>query len=377
VSPVVLRALEDPAPARRGAAADAICHLRAADHYPAVRKLLKDPEAAVRVQAALALAGARERDGVAALIDMLAELPAPQAAQAEDYLLRVAQDRPPTGLVAGEGEAQKKRRDVWSAWWSATGNRMALVDRYPAPTGERRQSGTLLVQPQNNQITELGPDNKVRWEIGGLLGPQDAEALSGGRVLIAEFNGQRVTERNSKGDVLWQKVTPGTFPIGVHRLRNGNTFITCRNMILEVDRSGRELYTISRPLNDVVAARRLRDGQIVCVSSQRHLIRFDSTGKELKSALLPMVMQNGVDVSADGHVVVCITWMNKVTEYDADGKVVTERTIGQPMSACRLQGGHFLVGIQAWPARAVEIDRESKVVSELPAKFQVYRVVRR
>jgi HEAT repeat protein len=377
VAPAVLRALEDAAPARRGAAATAICYLRAAEHYPAVRKLLKDPEPAVRVQTALALAGARERDVVPTLIDMVATLPAAQEALAEEYLLRLAQDRPPEGLVSGEGEAQKKRREAWSAWWSANGARVALVDRYPAPTGERHLGGTILVQPQNNQLTEVGPDNKVRWEMTGLLGPQDAQPLSGGRVLIAEFNGQRVTERNAKGDTLWQKVTTGTFPIGVQRLRNGNTFITCRNQILEVDRGGRELYTISRPANDVVAARRLRDGQIVCVTNQRQLLRLDTTGKELKNALIPMVMQNGVDVSADGHVVVCVTWMNKVTEYDADGKAVTERTVAQPMSACKLPGGHFLIGFQAWPARAVEIDRDGKVVMELPAKFQAYRVVRR
>jgi HEAT repeat protein len=375
VSPAVLRALEDAAAARRGAAAEAICHLRAVEQYPAVRKLLKDPEPAVRVQAALALVGARERDVVALLIDMLPDLPPQQEAVAEDYLLRLANDRPPAGLATGDGEAQKKRRDAWSGWWNSQGSRIALLDRYPAATMERRQARTLLVQPVNNQVVEIGPNNKVRWELGNLAGPQDAEPLRAGRVLIAEFQGQRVTERNARGDILWQKATPGAFPMGVQRLRNGNTLIVCRNQILEVDRGGREVYTISRPTNDIVAARRLRDGQIVCVTSQRGLLRLDTSGKELKNVMLPMVMAHGVDVSADGHVVVCVTWMNKVTEYDADGRVVADLTMTQPVTACRLPGGHFLVA--GWPSRVVDMDRDGKVVAELPTKFQTYRVVRR
>src|SRR5262249_27585604 len=149
------------------------------------------------------------------------------------------------------------------------------------------------------------PDGKPRWEIKGLSGPFDAIVIGHDRVLIAEHNGQRVTERTFQGEILWQKSTPNAWPIGVQRLRNGNTFIACRNQLLEVDRGGRELYSINRANNDVVAARKMRDGQIVCVSTQRTVARLDTEGKELKTFTLPAVMNAGVEVLANGHVLVC------------------------------------------------------------------------
>jgi hypothetical protein len=250
-----------------------------------------------------------------------------------------------------------------------------LVERYPVAGPERVRSGTLLIQPAGNQVTEVGGDGKVRWQLAGLLGPQDAELVAGNRVLVAEHNGQRVTERNLRGDVLWTRQTPGAFPIGVQRLRNGRTFITCRNQILEVDRGGREVYTITRPTADIVAARRLRDGQIVCVTNQRLVLRLDAGGKELTSFTIPMMMNNGIEVLHDGHLLVCVPWTNKVTEYDPEGKAVWEATVQQPAAACRLPGGNTLVALQA--QKVIEIDRDGKTVAEIDTPLFTYRLRRR
>jgi hypothetical protein len=217
----------------------------------------------------------------------------------------------------------------------------------------------------------------VRWEIKGLLGPQDAQVVSRERVLVAEHNGQRVTERNLQGDIVWQKQLGSGWPVGVQRLRNGNTFITCRNQLLEVDRGGRELYAINRPQNDVVAARKMRDGQIICVSTQRSVTRMDTDGKELKTFTLPIVMNMGVEILENGHVLACVSWMNKVTEYDTEGKSVWEVSLAQPWAACRLPGGNTLVSLQQWPAKVVEVDREGKTVAEMTPSWQVLRLHRR
>jgi HEAT repeat protein len=377
VEPAVLRALTDAAPARRAAAAEAICYVCATEHYPAVRRLLKDPQPMVRVKTALALAGARESDAVEALIQFVGELPPSEAAFAEDYLLRLSADQQPTGLPSGEGDAQRKRRDLWAAWWAANKARVHLVDRYPTRAEEPRATITLAVNLQGSQVVALGADNKVRWEMNGLLGPQDAQLLPGGRVLVAEANGQRVTERNLKGDILWQKSLPGAWPTGAQRLRNGNTLIICRNQLQEVDRSGREVYTIPRPANDVVAARRMANGQIVCVTAQRQVVRLDTSGKEIKSFTVPMLMQNGIEVLADGHVLLPVIWTNKVTEYDADGKTVADLAATQPMAACKLSRGHYMVAVQQGPPKLVEMDKDGKVVAEVPMKFPSYRLVRR
>jgi HEAT repeat protein len=369
--PALVRALADPAAVRRAAAAEALCLVPGGEHLAAVRRLLDDPEPAVRLKAALALAGARQKDAVGVLIDLVGKLPEAQAALAEEYLLRLAGDRPPP-LPVGDGAARQKRRDAWAAWWAAAGEYTPLVDRYPPAGPERVRHGTLLVQLQGNQVVEVGPDGKVRWQMAGLLGPMDAEVVGRDRVLVAEHNGQRVTERNRRGDVLWTKQTPGAFPIGVQRLRNGNTFIVCPNRLLEVDRAGRELYAIARSTNDVVAARRLRDGQIVCVT-RRTVLRLDAGGKETGNFTLPMPLNAG-DVLPNGHVVLCSVWTNKVTEYDTEGRVVWDVTVPQPMAACRRPGGNTLIAPQQMPWRVIEVDRDGKPVGEIATNHLTNRL---
>jgi HEAT repeat protein len=373
--PALVRALADPAGARRGAAAGALCQVPGVD-FSAVRPLLQDPDPAVRLKVALALAGAGEKEAVPVLIDLVGRLPADQGALAEEYLLRLAQDHPPA-LPPGGGEARQKRRNAWAAWWAAAGARVQMLPRPAPPAVERVHNFTLLVQPQGNQVVEVSADGKVRWQITGLLAPQDAEVVARDRVLVAEHNGQRVTERNLQGEVLWTKSTPGSWPVGVQRLRNGHTFIACRNQLLEVDRGGRELYTIARPVNDVVVARRLRDGQIVCVTAQRAVLRLDTAGKELKSFTVPFAQVNGAEVLPNGHVLLCATWNNRVAEFDAEGRAVWDQAVTQPVAACRLPGGNTLVALQQWPAKVVEMDRGGKVVGEIATTVHTYRLRRR
>jgi hypothetical protein len=378
--PAVVRALDSPVGARRAAAAEALCLGGAGEHLPAVRRLLADPDPAVRLQTALALAGARQPEAVPVLISLVGDLPSARSAPAEDYLHRVAGDRAPSALPAGDGEEnanRKKRQAAWAEWWAANGDRAALVDRYPPARLERHHGYTLLVQVQTNTVTELGADNKPRWQLTGLLSPQDAEVVGPDRVLVAEHNGQRVTERNLRGDILWQKQVPNGWPIRVQRLRNGHTFIVCRNRLLEVDRGGREVLNINRPANDVVMARKMRDGQIVCVSTQRACQRLDSSGKEVKSFPLPVVMHNGVDILPNGHVLMAVTWTNKLQEYDAEGKAVWDVSAPQPLAPCRLPNGNTLVSVQQWPTKLVELDPAGKQVQEIALSTYAYRVRRR
>src|SRR5262249_38102080 len=162
----------------------------------------------------MALAGAGQRDAVPVVINSITELPASEAAAAEDYLLWLAQDRPPKDLAPGDGEARRKRRDAWVAWWAAHGAR-AEPAGYEAVAGREGYLGnTVLIQPQNNQVIELGPDGKERWKLTNLQGPMDAVVLRRNRILVAESDGQRVTERNFAGEILWQATTPGCWPVG-------------------------------------------------------------------------------------------------------------------------------------------------------------------
>ncbi|HBI41825.1 MAG TPA: hypothetical protein DDY78_03085 [Planctomycetales bacterium] len=377
-SPALLKALEDKAPVRRGAAAEALSLGPIGDNLSAVKKLLKDGEPAVRLQAALALAGgARDRDAVPALIALIDQPGGDHSSAAEEYLLRMAAEHGPHDLPAGDG-ARAKRRDLWAAWWKEKGEHVALVDRY-APAGFQRYLGyTLLIQPNNNDIVELGADNKQRLSMTGLRGPWDVQALPGDRYLIAEFSGQTVTERDPKGEIKWEKKIPNR-PTSAQRLSNGNTFIVCQNQLSECTRGGKDVYTITRPNSDVLSARKLRNNEIVVISNQGMVQRLDSTGKELKTFHVPNVWSMGNDILPNGNVLMAQQApMNKVVEYDPDGKVVWEcGAVMNPIAAARSPNGNTLIVSQQWPNKLVEVDKAGKQVFDMALPGQTMRVRRR
>lgn len=361
----IVRSLNDAQATRRAAAAEALCLGGDRDHLPAIRKLLKDAIPSVRLKVALALAGIGQRDAVSPLIDLLGELPSSEAEPAEEYLQRLAGDKPPTNLPNGDDKAaRKKRKEAWAAWWKTNGTRIALVDRYP-PEGTEHYLGHILLAIANTgEAMELDKDRKERWKITGLMGPRDVQVIGHDRILIAEANGQRVTERNRRGEIIWQKQTTGSMPVAAQRLRNGHTFIACQNKLMEVDRAGNEVFSINRP-HDVTMARRMRDGQIVMVSSRQQCIRLDTTGKELKSFQHQCPWQTGVDILPNGHVIIPAAWFNKLTEYDPDGKTVLDLNVNQPWAATRLRNGNLLMAPQQWPSELIETDATGKQVSKL------------
>src|SRR5258708_39406600 len=114
------------------------------------------------------------------------------------------------------------------------------------------------------KVGECDRDGKPRWVIENLQGPIDVNVLSGGRVLIAEYQGQLVTERNLQGQIVWQKSIRGN-PTICQRLPNGNTFIATYTNLMEVTRSGQELYshTVDPAIGPVYSAQKLRNGHIL------------------------------------------------------------------------------------------------------------------
>ena len=53
--------------------------------------------------------------------------------------------------------------------------------------------------------------------------------------------GAKVTERDLKGNVIWQRQMNGN-PHNVQRLPNGHTFITTNTQMVEVDRNGKTVW---------------------------------------------------------------------------------------------------------------------------------------
>ncbi len=373
--PALLAALRDPLAARRVVAAEALVQAGLPGAAGKVGPLLKDPEVGVRLRVALALAGARHKEAVPVLIDLLAQAPAEDAWKAEDVLRRLADDKAPTQTLGADAASQQKCRDAWLVWWRNQGPRLDMVRMDGTP----RLRGLTLISEYTNrgtgQVVEVGKDGKTRWTIDGLNYVFDLQVLRGDRLLIPEYNSSRVTERDFKGKIHWEYKCYS--PINAQRLRNGNTFVASRNRIVEVDRNQKEVFAIARNQYDIMAAQKLRNGQIVMLTNGGMCVRMDRAGKELKSFSVGPVNYYGcLEALPNGRVLVAQYNAHKVVEYDQDGKEVWSASVQWPTTASRLPNGHTMVASQDTQT-VVELDRGGKKVWEHKTSGRPWRVRRR
>ncbi len=370
----LLKALADPKPDIRAVAAEALINGGGSEGRAVVRKLLKDGEAIVRMRVAVALALARDKVSVPVLIDLLTVLPGEQVGQVEEILYQLAGDTAPEASLGKEAADKKKCRDAWAAWWKVNASHVDLARLKVHPM----LGFTLICDVGRNRVYEIDRNGKERWAIENVQGPFDAMVVPGNRVLIAEWNAQKVTERDFTGRLLWEKQLPGN-PSNVQRLRNGNTFIAMNGgAIMEVDRSGKEVYTIPTVPGNTLAAYRTRQGAIVCMTFNGQCLVLDTTGKQMASFATNHDANSigGIDLSPRGSILVTQQANGKVLEFDHEGKKLLELDAPAARTASFLPNGHILVAAQQGQ-RIYEMDRSGKVVWEYKDVTNPYRARRR
>jgi HEAT repeat protein len=375
--PALVAALKDELPVRRAAAGEVLCRAGLDEQKPHVRKLLEDADPYVRLRVALALVTAREKEAVPVLIDVVPKLTLAQAWQAEDLLLRLAEGKTPPAVSLGSDEvARTKFRDAWHAWWK---EHAAKVDLARLQERSQLLGYTMVVLLDIGRIMELGADKQPRWQVDNLIFPLDAQLLAGDRLLVAEYHGRRVTERNLKGEVLWQKDIVG--PLVAQRLPNGNTFIATDSQVLEVNRTDKEIFSFSAPTGErIMKALKLPNGEIACLTDAARVVRFDVTGKELFSysvSLGKRLFGGRIYMLPNGRVLIPHNGENKVVEYDAHGKAVWEVNVDEPVAAVRLPNGNTLVTTMTPQRGAVEFDRNGQEVWSYRSATRVTRALRR
>jgi hypothetical protein len=386
--PALLTALTDKSAVKRAAAAVALCRARLPEVLPEVRKLLKDTDPHVRLHVGLALTARREKDALPVLLPLLDELPLQDIDPIMTFLERLAGDTMPPVVYGPDAASHRKYREAWVAWWK---DHQAGIEPARLERAARRDGSTLVVMFEIGLMEDLDPANRVRWKIEGLQRPLDVQLLPGEkRVLVAEYDANRVSERNLKGEIVWQKTLPipGQGPLAAQRLPDGNTFITSEGLLLEVNKRGVEVFRYSRPDGATfMRATKLRNGDIACVTQlhtpQSVITRFvllrpaGGDFREIKSWDVNVRTLGGrIDVLPDGHVLIPEKDNNRVVEYDADGQGVWAVTIDQPVAALRLPDGHTVVTLFR-ENRAVEVDRAGKEVWQFKADTKVTRAFRR
>ncbi|HWG41672.1 MAG TPA: HEAT repeat domain-containing protein [Gemmataceae bacterium] len=372
-NPILMRTLSDNRPALRIMAAQSLAAGGGTAGRSEVRKLLKDDAPMVRLRVALALALAKEREVIPVLIDLLAVLPAEPVGEVESVLYQLAGDSAPKMPAGTEPADREKCRAAWTAWWKLHADHIDLTRLAVRP-----QLGfTLLCDTGKNCLYEVDLHGKQRWKIENVQGPVDAVVLPGNRVLIAEYHGSRVTERDLKGAILWQKQV--ATPVAVQRLPNGNTFIASdQGPFREVNRAGKDIYVIQNVPNGVRSAYRLPRGPIVCLTQKGECVLIDTAGKRLRSFDTNHVFSDvaGMDLATNGRILVAQDRRNKVVEYDAQGKKLLEVAAPQVGTATALPNGHILAASYQGH-RVYELDRAGKVVWEYKNAGHAWRARRR
>jgi HEAT repeat protein len=375
----LVQSLNDPEPVRRSVAAESLTKGAKTQSRESVRKLLKDANLSVRQSVAAALTIAGDKDAVPVLIELLSELPPDQSWTAQDLLNQIAGDQAPGQLVGDKPEDRRKYRDTWAAWWKAKGDGIDLAKLTSSPG---YLGYTLLIEVSNNnsvgRVAEVGRDGKIRWQIGNLKYPVDAFILPGERVLITEWDGNRVAEWDFKGNTIWKKEGFNGRATNAQRLPNGNTFICTTSEVLEVDRAGKNVMQFNVPAG-LTAAYKSPSGEIVALRNDGQVARYDVKGKEIKTfpSNRDTSWTSGIDIARNGNILVSQPSPNqKVTEYTPEGKVVREWKADGVTTATKLNNGNILVASHN-NRNVVEYDAANKKVWDYTDEFHIFRAKRR
>jgi hypothetical protein len=363
--PALVQALKDKLPARRAGAGAALAAGGAKAELSAVRQLLKDAEPAVRLRVAVALVRTKDKEAIEPLIELLGQLSPDELWPAEDLLFRIAGEKAPQVGLGNDEAGRQKCQQAWKEWYTAHAKNLKLDD---VDLNQTLLGFTVLALHNNGRVVgvmELDAAGKKRWSFETNSTAADAQVIKDDRVLVAEYNACRVTIRNFKGEVQFEK-NVGANPISAQHLPNGNIFVVAQQKLVEYDAAGKEVWALPRNAGDIFRGRKLRSGEVLFITSGGDLMRVAADGKDAPKHLFnvgPMRLAFGsMDVLPNGNVLVPQFDNHRVVEFDRQGKVVWQANVQVPILVQRLPNGHTLVA-SCNATRVTELDRAGREVA--------------
>ncbi len=389
VDPLLVKALDDPTPIKRSAAGEALIRSGDKEQAAVARKLLKDADPKVRLRVCVALVPTKDKTLLPIMIELLGELPAEMLWPIEEVLIRLAAEKSPSVPLGADAAGRKAARDAWQAWYAKN---EATIDLTDLERPETMQGFTLYVQqhnranvgfpqggPRSGEVVELKPDKSVHWRFNMPSYPVDAIVMGPDRVVVADYQSGKITERDFKGNVINERTVVGN-PVGLQKLPNGNLFIITQNRLVEMRRDGAEVFSHPRPEHDIVRGRKLRSGEVVFITTSGLVTRIDGASKQVRGTfnIQPMpVLFGGIDILPGGNLLVAEFQQNRVVEYTKDGKQAGAPIVVQwPNSATRLPNGHTLVASQN-SRKITEFDRNGREVWAFNTEGTVFNARRR
>jgi hypothetical protein len=355
IEPILVKSLTDDVPIKRAAAGEALARAGAKEEFGNVKKLLKDPEVSVRFRVCMAMVSSQDKEIVPALVDLLGDLPPEQAWRAEEALFLLAGDKGPKVRLGTDATSRKACRDAWAKWYA---DNEKTIDMTKLASGSLFRNYTMIAQFNNRiggpnpgnvgEIVEIDENKNVRWKITiPNVYPVDAQVIDGGnRVLVAEYQANRITERDLKGEVKWEFNCNGP-PLQVQRMPNGNTFVAMQGRLFEIDRDKNSVWSYQRPANDIVRARMLPGGEVAFITNNGSYTRMDGRTQGVKQqCTVPAVamLYGTMDVLPNGNVLVPHYNSSRVAEYTPAGvQVGGIIQVAWPSSVVRLPSGNNLI----------------------------------
>lgn len=337
--------------------------------------LATDANPLVSAEVCLAQAKVGQKDRVPQLISLLSKLPREKMEQVEQFLVQLAGETAPNSSWETVESREKSLRQ-WRDWWDKAGPALVIKPNLFDQKNPKNFLVTEAYDPKSRfgRVFLMNPKGKVLWEVGNLSSPADARLLGSSRVLMCEAGTNRVTERDLKGTILWEK--PASAPFAVQRNSNGNTFIACRNSLLEVDRQGKEVFKFVLNNDTILAAWRYSSNHYGYVTYAGNYARLDATGKEIVKSRISFPTNYGVSgggFSGPDRVLVSIPQLNKVLEFDLQGKQTWEAEAVSPGNPVKLANGNVLVPTLN-STKLVEIRRDGRLAWEsAPGQFRAVK----
>src|SRR5262249_37902152 len=141
-------------------------------------------------------------------------------------------EKAPTDVDFDNPKSRQKYQQDWEGWWKEASAKVDLKKLDLDAVGQNYTLVGAQVYKQNryvHRLVELDNQGKEKWALDDVQYPVFASKTKRDKVLVAEFNANRVTERDVKtGKELWKKQL-NSQPVYCERLNNGNTIIATRN----------------------------------------------------------------------------------------------------------------------------------------------------
>jgi HEAT repeat protein len=369
VEPELIKALDDPSPIRRSAAAFVLGHVGVNEQVAKVQPLLDDLNPVVRLRAAQGLLAARNKKAVPSFVSLIESVPTPYLPRVEETLFRIANDEGPSDPITPDSRA--KAAKTWSKWIADNQSKIDLTN-----VGDRESYlGLITICEYDNQVGQIFGQvwetprgGAKRWSFGGnntVQGAMDAQTLPNGRVLVAENNQNRITERDTTGAIKWEYRIPvvngvSTNPICVQRLPNGNTFIASYNSVMEINVNKEIVYRHNPgPQFYIFSAHKAKNGNIVAITAQGQILELDAKSGQQKNMTQALTQGNwcSVEMMPNGNYLVASMATNSVREIDRkNGQEVWSKQFPGVFRATRLPNGNVIAASMT-TKQVAEFDR--------------------